>query len=67
MRLERIRPTQFRITLHAYELAALISAARWVADGAKGELPQEATEHLSQILADYDAESGRLNKPEKKF
>lgn len=43
--------------MHAYELAALISAARWTVNGAKGELPEEATEQLSKILAAYDAET----------
>ena len=62
MNLERTRPTTFKVTLHAYELAALISAARWAVDGAKGELPGEAKEQLSQILADYDSESQRINK-----
>ncbi len=64
MQLERIRPTTYRITLHTYELAALVSAARWVADGAKGELPQEATEQLSQILAAYDKDSKHISNPE---
>lgn len=64
MQLERIRPTTYRITLHTYELAALVSAARWVVDGAKGDLPQEATEQLSQILAAYDEESKRINTQE---
>lgn len=61
MQVERIRPTTYRITLHTYELAALVSAARWVVDGARGELPQEATEQLSQILAAYDKESHRIS------
>ena len=61
MRLEQVKPTVFRLTLHTYELAALIAAARWVADGAKGELPDEAIEQLSQIVAAYDATSGTLN------
>lgn len=62
MNLERPRPTTFKVTLHAYELAALISAARWAVDGAEGELPVEAKEQLSQILADYDSESQRINQ-----
>ncbi len=62
MHLERIRHTTFRITLHAYELAPLISAARWIVDGKKGELPKEAVEHLRQILADYDKESKRISR-----
>lgn len=61
MQLERLRPTTYRITVHTYELAALVSAARWVVDGAKGELPAEATEQLTQILAAYDKESKRIS------
>lgn len=61
MRVERIRPTVLQITLHAYELVALIIAARWVVDGAKGELPAEAVDQLQQVLASYDEASKRLN------
>lgn len=64
MQLERTRPTTYRITLHTYELAALVSAARWVVDGARGELPQEATEQLSQVLAAFDKESKRISSQE---
>lgn len=62
MQLERLRPSTYRITLSAYELAALVSAARWVVDGAKGELSPEATVHLSQILSSYDEASEGVNK-----
>ena len=64
MHLERIKPTKYRITLHSYELAALISAARWITDGAQGELPGDATEQLTEILTAYDAELKRINKPD---
>lgn len=67
MQLERLTPTKYRITLHAYELAAIISAARWIADGAKGELPSEAVEKLSRIVATYDAESKRINKQQENY
>ena len=52
MQLERVRPSVLRLTLHAYELAALIAAARLVAE--KDELPEEASEQLRQVLASYD-------------
>lgn len=65
MQLERVHPTIYKVTLHTYELTALISASRWVADGAKGELPQEAREQLSQILATYDEQSKRMSSQEK--
>ena len=54
MRIERLRPTVLRVTLHAYELAALAAAARWVADGAHGELSPDVRERLESVLADYD-------------
>lgn len=60
MKLQRISPTVFHLTLHAYELAALVSGARWIVEGAEGELEPEALSQLRQVLASYDAESRRL-------
>lgn len=60
MRIERHRPTVFRLTLHAFELSALIAAARWVVEGAHGELPEAAQDQLRKVLENYDAESRRL-------
>lgn len=54
MKLERQGPTVFQLTLHTYEAAALIAAARWVAEGSEGSLPDEAVEQLRQVLASYD-------------
>lgn len=54
MRVERIRPAIYGLTLSAYELAALVSAARWVAEGARGELAPSALAQLRQVLASYD-------------
>lgn len=61
MKLERPKPTVFRLTLHAFELSALIAAARWVEEGAEGDLPSEARDHLRKVLASYDEESRRLS------
>jgi len=61
MKLEHPKPTVFRVTLHTYELSALIAAARWVVEGAEGELSSEAREQLQQVLERYDAEARRLN------
>lgn len=55
MQIERLRPTQLRLTLHVAEAAALFAAARWVAEGAEGELPTEAIAQLRKVLASYDA------------
>lgn len=54
MKLERVRPTAWQVTMHPLELAALISAARWVDDGADGELSAEARGQLRQVLENYD-------------
>ena len=54
MKLERIRPTAWRMTLHPLELAALVSAARWATSGADGELSPEAVEQLRSVLDRYD-------------
>ncbi len=62
MRIERLRPTVLRVTLHAYEMAALAAAARWVADGAEGELKPEIRERLDDVLAGYD-EALRQTEP----
>jgi hypothetical protein len=61
MQLERVRPMVIRITLHTYEATALITAARWVADGAEGELPEEALEQLREVLAGYDVALSRID------
>ena len=63
MTVERLRPTVLRVTLHAYELSALVAAARWVAEGAEGDLPKEAVDQLRQVLESYDAETRRLGSP----
>jgi hypothetical protein len=55
VQIERPRPTQLRLTLHIAEAAALIASARWVAQGAEGELPDEAIADLRKVLAKYDA------------
>ncbi len=59
MQVERVRPSVLRLTLHAYELAALIAAARWVAEKGEGELPAESVEQLRQVLASYDEAASR--------
>lgn len=55
MQIEQTRPAVFTVTLHAYELTALIAAARWVVEGAEGELPQHAIDQLLQVIERYDA------------
>jgi hypothetical protein len=42
------------MTLHAYELATLVAAARWAAEGGRGELTPDAREQLEKVLESYD-------------
>lgn len=48
-----------------------MAAARWVVEGAEGELTEEARDQLREVLASYDAEvragdgSGDGQTPEK--
>lgn len=60
MKVERVRGPVLTVTAHAYELAALVSGARWALDHGHGQLPREAEEQLADVLAAYDAELGRL-------
>jgi AhpD family alkylhydroperoxidase len=59
--LERVRATVFRATLHAYELAALITAARYVVESAPPEVPDASRDQLRQLLAAYDRQLRRLD------
>jgi hypothetical protein len=62
VKLERVGISSFQLTLHGYELAALTSAARWVAEGSDGELPVEARAQLRQVLAEYEAQLARMHQ-----
>jgi len=55
VRVERLRPTVLRVTMHVHEMAALAAAARWVADGAHGALNPDVRERLADVLSRYDA------------
>ncbi|HXH19890.1 MAG TPA: hypothetical protein VNJ07_12490 [Chitinophagales bacterium] len=54
MSIEQLRPGVFQVTLHGYELAALVSAARWIADGAEGEVSPEAKSQLKRVMTNYN-------------
>lgn len=54
MKVERVRPTVATVTLHTFELAALMASARWIVEGCPGELPDDAVQQLRVILAGYD-------------
>ena len=54
MKVERVRSSVLRITLHVYEMATLVAAARWAAENGQDELPAESLEQLRQVLGSYD-------------
>jgi hypothetical protein len=63
MVIKRIRPATFQLTIHAYELAALVAAARsMVLDGgdASKTLSEDARLQLESVLADYDQAFQRI-------
>ena len=66
MHIEKKNNLVFHITLSGYELATLITAARWVAEGAQGELTTEAIEQLKQLVSNYDRAIDQLKERESK-
>lgn len=48
-----MQPAVYRMTLHAYEAAALIAAARWAMSEVHEPLPADAVDRLRQVVA-YD-------------
>jgi hypothetical protein len=63
MVIKRIRPTTFQVTLQAYELAALVAAARMIVqvyEVAPKALSEDARLQLESLLADYDQASQRI-------
>jgi hypothetical protein len=60
VKIDRIRPAVLQVTLSAYELSALIAAARWAAEGSEGEMAPDAMAQLRQVLASYDAATRQL-------
>jgi predicted DNA-binding transcriptional regulator YafY len=60
MNIKRIQSNVFNLTLHSFELAALVAAARWVSEGSQGELPAMARAQLQNVIENYDAERQRL-------
>jgi hypothetical protein len=62
MKLERVRPNVFSVTVASQELSALIAAARLAVDTMRADpnAPREALQLLERILADYDRALARL-------
>lgn len=61
MQIKKGQRNIFEITMTGYELATLISSARWIIEGAKGELTSEAINNLKQLLDNYDKEAKKLH------
>ncbi|HKX86185.1 MAG TPA: hypothetical protein VJL37_05915 [Flavobacterium sp.] len=66
MHIEKRSNLVFQLTLSGYELATLISSARWVAEGAKGELTSEAILQLKQVVSNYDKAADKIAERESK-
>jgi hypothetical protein len=64
VKVERVRPSVLCITLHVYEMAALIAAARWTAENAAEEMPAESLEQLRLVLGSYDEAMGSIEIPD---
>jgi hypothetical protein len=62
VRLERVRPTVVRATMHVHELAVLMATARHLADGTPEDVPEEAREQLRSLLENYDEQVRRLSE-----
>ncbi|MDX3532945.1 hypothetical protein PV721_00850 [Streptomyces sp. MB09-01] len=52
-----------RGTFHAYELAALTAAARYVVESSPADVPEESIGRLTQLLAEYDEQVRKLSAP----
>ncbi|MCH0543385.1 hypothetical protein I3F58_28315 [Streptomyces sp. MUM 203J] len=63
MELEWARPGVLRATAHAYEFAALVAAARHLAESAPPDIPAEALADLRRVLDDFDTQRARLQSP----
>ena len=66
MHIEKKRSLIYHLTISGYELATLISLARWVAEGAEGELTPEALCQLKQVVSNYDRAAEQLAEHESR-
>jgi len=62
MKVERGHTNFYRLTLSSHELAAFVSAVRWVSEGAEGELTDDAKDNLKLLLKNYDHSVSKLNE-----
>ncbi|MCA1728706.1 MAG: hypothetical protein LC751_04620 [Actinobacteria bacterium] len=63
MKVERLRSSVLSVTLHAYEMATLMAAARWAAEKGEDELPPESLEQLRLVLGSYDEAMRSIDVP----
>jgi hypothetical protein len=63
MRLERIRPTVLRMTVHSYELATIAATLRWMVETEPEDVPTESLQMVRKLLADYERELAQLDHP----
>jgi hypothetical protein len=54
MRLDRLTPTEFRLTMSDEELQAMVAAARCVLEPGCGELSGTLHARVERLVADYD-------------
>ena len=66
MHIDKKRNLIYHLTISGYELATLISLARWVAEGAEGELTPEALTQLKQVISNYDKATEQLSEHESR-
>lgn len=64
MKVERVRPSVLRLTLHVYEMATLMAAARWAMENGEDELPSESLEQLRLVLGSYDESMRNIDVPD---
>ena len=60
MRIERLRPQVLQVRLHPLEMAALVTAARWVVGEREDDPPSAAVEQLRTVLGSYASEAAKL-------
>lgn len=54
MKVQHLSPRVLQVTVHAYEMAALTAAGRWIVEGAEGELTPGIRDQLEKVLASYE-------------
>jgi hypothetical protein len=54
MIVERERPGVLRVTADVHELATLVTAARWVAEGRQEHIPVQALREVRRVVGEYD-------------